>query len=129
MKDFPSNECNFERVINMGYKRVVPRDLFNEANLLKCIGKLVLDIEDGKLQWLSYHHDGEAFNIRQNESNGAIYVANVQFFATNTTLVIERPLNSRDAWPLFLETENDCLPVFSEIGEVVLTLDAIKGAL
>lgn len=28
------------------YERVVPRDLFNEANLLKCIGKLVLEIEE-----------------------------------------------------------------------------------
>lgn len=69
----------------MSYIRVIPRDLFNEADLLKCLGKIVLDIEDGKLPWLSYHHDGDAFNIVQNESNGAIYCANLQFFARGQT--------------------------------------------
>lgn len=105
----------------MNYKRVIPRDLFNEANLLKCIGKLVLDIEDGKLPWLSYHHDGEAFNVQQDGSSGAIYVGNVQFFANGKTLTLTRPLNSRDAWPLYLETEQDAYSVFDEAGNVTIT--------
>lgn len=102
----------------MSYARVVPRDLFNEANLLKCIGQLVLVVEDGKAPWLSYHHDGEAFTIKQNPSNGAISVTNVQFFARNKTLTFERPLNSRDAWPLMLETENDSYYVFDKNGNL-----------
>lgn len=111
----------------MDYKRVIPRDLFNEANLLKCIGKLVLDIEDGKLPWLSYHHDGEAFTICQNESNGAIYCGNVDFFAARKTLRLERPLNSREAWPMYLETENNAFPVFDDAGNVILTLEDCRN--
>lgn len=30
------------------YQRVIPRDLFNEAKLLKCLGRLSLFIHDGK---------------------------------------------------------------------------------
>ena len=113
---------------NYKYKRVVPRDLFNEANLLKCIGQLVLLIEDGKLPWMSYHHDGEAFVIMQNESSGALYVGNVEFFASNQTLTMERPLNSRESWPLLLETDTDSFNVFDGSGQVILTPNAIKKA-
>lgn len=111
----------------MSYRRVIPRDLFNEASLLKCLGKIVLDIEDGKLPWLSYHHDGEAFTIVQNESNGALYCGNVQFFACKKTLHFERPLNSREAWPLFYETENDCFEVFDNAGNIILTKEQVKS--
>lgn len=111
----------------MSYHRAVPRDLFNEANLLKCIGQLVLLVEDGKLPWLSYHHDGDAFNVEQNESNGALYVANVQFFASNKTLCFERPLNSREPWPLLLETETESFEVFDGTGKVILTLNEVKA--
>ena len=107
------------------YIRVVPRDLFNEANLLKCIGRIVLLIEDGMIPWLSYHHDGDAFNICQNPSSGALYVSNIQFFAKNKTLNFERPLNSRAEWPLYLETENDSFPVFGNTGGIVLSEDQI----
>lgn len=110
----------------MSYTRVLPRDLFNESSLLKCLGKLVLLIEDGLLPWMSYHHDGDAFNIMQNESSGALYVSNVQFFAANKTLNFERPLNSREAWPLYLETDDNAFEVFNGAGEVILTLDQVK---
>ena len=30
----------------MSYARVIPRDLFNEANLLKCLGKVALILMD-----------------------------------------------------------------------------------
>ncbi len=43
------------------YTRVIPRDLFNEAKLLKCIGRLVLLIHDGDHNNISFEHDGEPF--------------------------------------------------------------------
>ena len=111
------------------YKRVLPRDLFNEANLLKCIGKLTLMIEDGLIPWLSYHYDNDEFNVWQNESNGALYVGNIQFYVTGQAgnmLTIERPLNSRDNWPLFVETEEDSYSVFDEAGNFVLEEKDLK---
>ena len=110
----------------MTYIRVVPRDLFNEASLLKCVGKVVLMIEDGMIPWLSYRYDGEAFNVMQNVSSGGIYIANIEFFANNKTLSHERPLNSRKAWPLYFETEENSYSVFDEDnGDFILTAEDI----
>lgn len=105
----------------MSYHRVVPRDLFNEASLLKCVGRLVLKIEDGEIPWLHYHHDGDPFNIRQNEDDGSISVTNVEFFACNRTLGHFRPLNSRDSFPLYLTYGDDELLVFDDAGNVIVT--------
>lgn len=83
-------------------RRVLPRDAFNDANLLKCIGQLTLLIEDKhpSVDGLSYHYDGEPFDILQDETDGSTYVANVQFRANKKQVYMRRPLNSRDVWPL-----------------------------
>lgn len=115
------------------YNRVIPRDLFNEANILKTIGKLCLLIEDNAIP-LQYHYDGDAFNIQQNEASGALYVANINFWFTKETglmdmgtLVFERPLNSRELWPLYLETSNNSYEVFDENGNFILDIEEIKN--
>ena len=41
--------------MNTQYERVIPRDLFNEAKLLKCVGLLVLKIHDGENPANVYH--------------------------------------------------------------------------
>lgn len=89
----------------MTYKRVMPRDLFNEANLLKCLGHLVLMIE-GRSDYNaniigSDIEDG--WSIQQNETTGGIYADNVLLFIGNKIAMLERPLNSREAWPLSVE--------------------------
>lgn len=112
----------------MTYKRVLPRDIFNEANLLKCIGKLTLMIEDGLILWLSYHYDGEPFVVCMHECDGSLYVANIQFIAHNKTLDVRRPLNSREAWPLFINAD-DCIDVFNDDGEFILNELDLANAL
>lgn len=83
-------------------KRVLPRDAFNDANLLKCIAHLTMLIEDGKIQ-LRYEYDSKPFDIQQDWTSGATFVANVKFFDRNgKPLAHYRPLNSRYAWPLIL---------------------------
>lgn len=107
--------------MSQNYNRVLPRDLFNEANLLKCIGKLVLMIEDGLIQDLIYHHDGGPFVICQNEASGALYVANVEFFSKGGHKIdLQRPLNSRDHWPLYLNLDDDAHEVFNDAGELLI---------
>lgn len=83
----------------MSYTRVLPRDAFNEANLLKCVGKLTLLIEDRMLPGWSYDYDGEPFDIHQNEADGSISVRNVRFMKGDYEIYISTPLNSRRAWP------------------------------
>ena len=89
----------------MSYQRVIPRDLFNEADLLKCLGKLYLMTE--------YHttvrilHSGHAFNIVQNSSDGSIYCGNICVIIGSRTYDHFRPLNSREPWPLWLRLRAD----------------------
>lgn len=103
------------------YKRVIPRDLFNESSLLKCIGKLVLDIHDGVIDFITFEHEYEPFNIVQDDS-GYTYISNIQFYnKKGAQLHFIRPVNSRDTWPLYLETGNDSYSVFDDNGNIILT--------
>ena len=87
--------------------RVIPRDLFNEANLLKMFGQIYLILERLNIQDVELEHDGEAFAVDQNESTGGLFISNVQLSVRGSKPYIERPLNSREPWPLYLTTEED----------------------
>lgn len=102
-------------------KRVLPRDAFNDANLLKCIAQLTMLIEDGakEVDGLSFEYDGEPFDIQQDASDGSTYVANVQFFLKRHLVLMRRPLNSRDAWPLLMIHNGEEYYVFNEQGKVM----------
>lgn len=101
--------------------RVLPRDAFNDANLLKCIGQLTMLIEDGapEVEGLTYHFDGDAFNIQQDASDGSTQVANISFWVNKKPVRMTRPLNSREAWPLLMWIEDEEYYVFSEQGKIM----------
>lgn len=101
--------------------RILPRDAFNDANLLKCIGQLTMLIEDGVITNLTYAYDGEPFNIRQNEADGSTYVANIAFYnATGDHIPVTRGLNSRNVWPLVAGVGDAVFYVFYEKGKYML---------
>lgn len=91
----------------MSYQRVIPRDLFNEANLLKCFGTLYLRLEALAIEGVSLEHDDEAFDIDQDENTGGLHVRNVALIVRGQKMEMWRPLNSRHAWPLYLNTPDD----------------------
>lgn len=101
----------------MAYIRVIPRDLFNEANLLKCYGRIWINLETANLTGVELVHDGKAFDIQQDESSGAIYVSNVRLIVRDEVIALRRGLNSRECWPLVavLEDEED-ISVFLDDG-------------
>jgi hypothetical protein len=118
----------------MSYSRVIPRDLFNESMLLKCIGRLTLLIHDGGIQGLGFEHDGESFDVVQDESDGSISVSTVRFFipgyqpdgSYKRELHLATPLNSRQAWPLWLDLDGESYRVFDSEGNPTREfLDAI----
>ena len=84
----------------MSYIRVLPRDAFNEAKLLKCVGKITLLIEDGMLPGWSYEYDGAPFEVEQNAADGSISIRNVTFTKGGTDIWLSTPLNSKRAWPV-----------------------------
>lgn len=108
----------------MSYMRVLPRDAFNEANFLKCIAKLTMALEDGLFPFISYEFDGEAFDLDQ-DCDGCLYITNMQFYYKGEQLIISRPLNSREEWPLYINAPEDCISIFDPEGNVILNEDIL----
>lgn len=107
--------------VAVSYYRVIPRDLFNEGNLLKMLGRLWL-LTEGHDNVEIVHH-GEAFRIEQDPGDGAIYAANVQLFINKRRYHLFRPLNSRSEWPLWIRREED--PEFAD--ELVFYVQGDEG--
>ena len=107
----------------MSYVRVLPRDLFNEANLLKCLGQLWL-LVDGKGPAAQFDVEAveDGFWIQQDPNDGSIYVANLPFSMGGRRAHLSRPLNSREPWPLYISfpdhPEIDVTPVFDDQGKL-----------
>ena len=108
------------------YTRVIPRDLFNEANLLKCYGQLWLRLEGRREAGLV--HDDEAFEIAQDPADGSLSIRNVQLEVGHEPVRLFRPLNARSPWPLMAEVgEEEAIAVFNPDGSLsVEMLDLIE---
>lgn len=99
------------------YKRVVPRDLFNEAKLLKCLGKLALIELDYKTPF-KIVYDGKPFVICQNPDDGSIYCENFNVYLDDEHIHLYTPLNSKDNWPLEAIYKNETYYMFDESGKM-----------
>lgn len=101
----------------MAYTRVIPRDLFNEANLLKCWGQMYLNLEKLDLQDCIIESDLDGgFQIEQFEENGGIFLLNVALGVRGHALVPVRPLNSRRPYPMYIYQGDDEIEVFNDDG-------------
>lgn len=109
----------------MSYRRVIPRDLFNEASLLKCYGRLWILLDN-----LGPHAHravldgggGSPFRIVQSEGDGSLTIGNLPFTIGRRPFRLFRPLNSRAAWPLYAIDDEDEdaeeVEVFTEAGDL-----------
>ena len=116
----------------MSYLRVIPRDLFNEAKLLKCLGRVCLFIYYAKLPGLeSVLEDEESgFKINQNNYTGDFYIENLYFFDENGTPVhFYTKCNAKDNYPLMMEYKGQEYIVFDEIGSLLIDKYMFKGEL
>ena len=107
----------------MTYKRVCPRDLFNEAKLLKCLGFVSLLIHEGKIPGLTMNHENESlgFIIEQDGTDGSIYVSNLHFFDENGTPVyFYHPLNNKENFPLRMKYKDEEYYFFNENGKMMI---------
>jgi hypothetical protein len=117
----------------VSYLRVIPRDLFNESKLLKCLGQLALIIHDGVgvPRGLSLDHntdEQEGFEIEQDENTGALYCSNLELTYWGRLIGLRCPYNCKDAYPLqyILDDDNDGR-VFSESGVLTSEFRAMLG--
>ena len=91
------------------YMRVIPRDLFNESKLLKCLGKLSVYVLDRRFPYevLDDLEDSiNGFKIVQDE-DGNIYCKNYKFLVLKDnkdhSLSFYTPLNSKRPFPLYCD--------------------------
>jgi hypothetical protein len=102
----------------MDYTRVIPRDFFNEAKLLKCMGQLALKVLDRAApQTLEIIDNGEPFHICLMEC-GHLTVRNVLVLINDTPHVFKTTYNSKRNFPFLVDTEDEGeIEVFDEQGD------------
>jgi hypothetical protein len=112
----------------MTYRRVVPRDLFNEADLLKCYGRLWILLDDHRRHdaYLG-EGDGSPFVITQDPADGSITVSNLLFRVNGNTWRLSRPLNSRAPWPMYASRHDEEVSVFTEEGKLTAEFRQLIG--
>jgi hypothetical protein len=112
---------------------VFPRDLFNDAKLLKSLGKLALIIHDGLDDNRTQAPDGLAiealedngWKIEQDEMTGNLSVLNISITYNNHDLRLCSSYNCKDNYSLWLEDYKDCVRVLDP-DKGTLTEDFIK---
>jgi len=104
------------------YQRVLPRDLFNEANLLKCWGQLELLTMENPVVQIKHNqflHDN-GFIVHLNDYDCSLEVVNLRLFINSVCYRVFRPMNSRDPYPLMLEIDKDTdehIEIFTDSGQ------------
>ena len=77
--------------------------------------------------------DVEQFDIRQNEATGGLTVTNLTFLIDGTRYYLERPLNSRDKWPLLVSEKDgdedfEPIEIFDDKGQFTAEMLELIGA-
>jgi hypothetical protein len=98
------------------YNRVIPRDLFNEAKLLKGVGRLVLLIHDGNNPSnVKFVHDGEPFEIGLMDE-GYLSINNITFTINGKQIEIVSQYNATNNYTLIAYYDYCEYVVFDEEG-------------
>lgn len=105
IKTFKQFESYSENKINLNYDRVIPRDLFNEAKLLKCVGRLCLLIHDDKApDNVKFEHDSGSFEIGMT-TDGDLTISNVKFSINDKEFMFIARYNNKSNYPFFVQDE------------------------
>lgn len=100
------------------YIRVLPRDLFNEAKLSKCMGMLTLLIHDELApNGLKFYYDGEPFQFSLLLA-GDLVIDNITIHINNQPLLFKTTYNSKSDYPFYLGYDDCDYQVFDEDGSL-----------
>jgi hypothetical protein len=103
---------------NTQYTRVSPRDLFNEAKLLKCLGHLALMIHDNKLQGITFSDSGIPFKIGLHDAGYLTATQGVKFKKDGELIWLGTSYNSKANYPLICMADYEEIQVFDESGAI-----------
>lgn len=99
------------------YTRVIPRDFFNEAKLLKCMGFLALYILDEKVPFeMEIKESGEPFEIIRNDEHDMLIVQNYDVYIKGKVYEVGTLYNSKDNFPLYAIIDDEEIKVLDEKG-------------
>lgn len=101
------------------YSRVIPRDFFNEAKLLKCMGNLALKILDFQIPEgikIEIENSGDPFNIVLT-NDGFLMVSNYSVTVNGEEVIMKSTYNSKENYPFYCEIDYDEYLVFDDKGE------------
>lgn len=102
--------------INYSYRRVYPRDLFNESKLLKCLGQLSLRILDNRVENLTEKSSGKQIKIGLHDA-GYLVASEISFYKGKIQIFLGTNYNSKDAFPLVCLVDYEEIEVFDAIGQ------------
>jgi len=100
----------------MSYQRVLPRDLFNEAKLLKCVGLVCLKILDNQTPCHMSHNEVEGGFEIELMDEGSLFISNLHIAIKGKIFLFKTTYNSKSNYPLFLQYKFVDHPVFDEKG-------------
>lgn len=103
-------------IANIKYERVIPRDLFNESKLLKCIGRIALLILDNATPVkMDMEESGKPFKVGLLD-DGYLVITNYEITIKGTPYTFKCQYNSKSNYNLFVEHEYCEYLVFDESG-------------
>lgn len=102
----------------MTYQRVIPRDLFNEGDLLNCLGRLWIKLDERRDHNARLRQRDGPFVIEQDPADGSISCETVVLKVAGPPVHLFRPLNARDKWPLWARFGDEDVRVFDLDGEL-----------
>lgn len=116
IKKFSKYKVNEYNSGSANYDRAIPRDLFNEAKLLKCIGIIALRIVNDELPDgidIKIGETGEPFDIRQTV-DGDIYISNYIITVNNDKVIFATLLNNKSNFPLVCYINDEIIEVLDD---------------
>lgn len=105
-----------EGSVNYNYLRTAPRDLFNEAKLLKCLGQLGLHVWSGEARGVRLLDNGASYRIGLHQAGYLVATGGIAFFKDEELLWLGTVVNSKEPYPLFCVVEDVELAVFNDDG-------------
>lgn len=106
-------------MLNRDYHRIIPRDFFNEAKLLKCMGVLQLRIVDDQLPPgldIKIDESGEPFEICRDEASSRLIVINYPTTINKVEVIFQTALNSQRPYPFYCQVGEEEIEVFDDKG-------------
>jgi hypothetical protein len=103
----------------MSHTRVIPRDFFNEAKLLKCLGQFIIEADNYALtrENIEFPGTSDPFEICMTDS-GELYCRNYEFYMKKDgSLFLFTPYNSKEPYPLYWRILDNDISIFTDDGK------------